>query len=230
MPNHVAIIMDGNGRWAKQRGLARTVGHKAGVEALHPIISSTAQWGIKTLTIFAFSTENWSRPAAEVAALMGFIEEYFQKQIASLHKQGVRICIIGQRENVPPAQLKVLDRAVALTRENETLTLNIAFNYGAQREIALAAREIARQAAAGRLNPDDVDEVLFESYLQLPGPPVDLMIRTSGELRLSNFLLYQMAYAELAFPKVYWPDFDTGAYRQTIEDYMARNRRFGKIS
>ena len=233
LPRHVAIIMDGNGRWAQKRGMPRSFGHKAGVEALREIIRHSDHLGIEALTIYAFSTENWKRSAEEVGALMGLLLEYFTKELDELHREHVCIRIIGDIEDMPKGlerQQAALYNAMERTKDNTGLKLNIALNYGGQQEIVRAARALARKAKDGELDPETIDMELFESELYTAGlPPVDFMIRTSGEIRLSNFLLYQLAYAEFYQTDVLWPDFDRKAYDEALFAYTKRNRRFGGV-
>lgn len=231
LPRHVAIIMDGNGRWAQRRGMPRTFGHKAGVEALREIIRCSSDLGIEALTIYAFSTENWRRSAEEVGALMGLLLEYFTKELDELHREHVRIRILGDIGGMPAGlerQQAALRAAVERTRENAGLKLNIALNYGGRQEIVRAARALAEKAACGEIRPDEITMEAFAAELYTAGlPEVDLIIRTSGEMRLSNFLLYQCAYAEFYETDVLWPDFDRNAYDEALMAYAKRNRRFG---
>lgn len=233
MPRHVAIIMDGNGRWAKKRGMPRTFGHKAGVEALREIIRHSDHLGIEALTIYAFSTENWKRSAEEVGALMGLLLEYFTKELDELHREGVCIRILGDIDDMPKGlerQQAALKAAMEKTKDNQGLKLNIALNYGGQQEIVHAAKNLARMAAAGEIDPEAIDGTMFANQLYTAGlPEVDFLIRTSGEMRLSNFLLYQMAYAEFYQTDVLWPDFDRAAYEEALAVYQKRNRRFGGV-
>jgi undecaprenyl diphosphate synthase len=228
-PRHIAIIMDGNGRWARQRSRPRTFGHGEGVEALRRTVEAAGELGVSYLTVFGFSTENWRRPIEEVNALFDLLRLYVARDLDHLTKEGVRIRVIGAREGLQPDLAQIIENAEIRTRANERLNLTIAFNYGGQDEIVRAARRIAKEAAAGRLDPDKIDVRSFAGYLDtadLPAP--DLVIRTSGELRLSNFLLWQAAYAELVFPDVLWPDFDKGALETAIDEYRRRDRRFGR--
>ena len=233
LPRHVAIIMDGNGRWAQRRGMPRSFGHKAGVEALREIIRHSDHLGIEALTIYAFSTENWKRSAEEVGALMGLLLEYFTKELDELHRENVRIRILGDISDMPAGlerQQQALYNAMDRTKENTGLKLNIALNYGGRQEIVAAAKKLAQLAAAGEINPDEIDMERFASKLYTAGlPEVDFMIRTSGEIRLSNFLLYQLAYAEFYQTDVLWPDFDRKAYDEALLAYTKRNRRFGGV-
>lgn len=228
LPRHVAIIMDGNGRWAKQHKLKVAVGHRAGTEALREIIRNSSDIGIEALTLYAFSTENWSRPRSEVEALMQLILDFFQSEIDELDEKNVRITILGEKDALPPRQRDALLEAERRTGPNTGLRLNIAINYGSRAELARAARALACKAAAGELDPQRITEDTFAQELYTAGQPdVDLLIRTSGEMRLSNFLLYQCSYAEFVFPTVLWPDFDLKQYHQCIAQYQSRQRRFG---
>ena len=233
LPHHVAIIMDGNGRWAQKRGMPRSFGHKAGVEALREIIRHSDHLGIEALTIYAFSTENWKRSAEEVGALMGLLLEYFTKELDELHRENVCIRILGDISDMPKGlekQQAALRNAMERTKDNTGLKLNIALNYGGRQEIVRAARALARKARDGEIDPDAIDMELFESELYTADlPEVDFMIRTSGEIRLSNFLLYQLAYAEFYQTDVLWPDFDRKAYDEALLAYTKRNRRFGGV-
>nr|MDD6336745.1 isoprenyl transferase [bacterium] len=230
VPRHVGIIMDGNGRWAQKRLMPRTFGHRAGMEAFKEIVRATDDFGIEALTVYALSSENWSRPKEEVSALMGLLQEYFLSQIDELHRQGVRIRVIGDGSRAPLAARQALERAQELTRNNTGLKLTVAFGYGARMEIVGAARELCRRVARGEISPDEVDEQAFEGHLYTHGlPPLDVIIRTGGEMRLSNFLLYQAAYAEFVFVDTLWPDFDRRAYASAIESFAARDRRFGGL-
>ncbi len=229
-PAHVAIIMDGNGRWAKARGLPRTAGHERGVEALRRTVEAAGDLGIRYLTVFSFSTENWRRPAAEVNTLFALLKAYVQRDLASLKQDGVRVRVIGQRAGLPPDIAELVDRAESETAANSKFHLTIAFNYGSRNEILRAATAYARALAAGEVTGDLTDEA-FEAYLDtrdLPDP--DLLIRTSGEYRISNFLLWQAAYAELLFVDVQWPDFNRVHLESAISRYHERERRFGAVA
>ena len=229
LPRHVAIIMDGNGRWAKKHKLKIALGHRAGTEALREIIRDSSNMGIESLSLYAFSTENWSRPPQEVAALMDLMLEFFASEIDELNEKNVRITILGEKDPLPEAQRKALNAAEARTRENSGLRLNIAINYGARTELTLAARRLAQAVADGSLQPEEIDESAFANQLCTAGQAdVDLLIRTSGEMRLSNFLLYQCAYAEFLFPGVLWPDFTLSHYHEAIVQYQRRHRRYGR--
>ncbi len=230
VPRHVAIIMDGNGRWAAARGLPRVEGHRRGVEALRRTIRAAAELGIGIVTIFSFSAENWSRPPEEIRELMGLLRRFIRNDLAELHKSGVRVRIIGEREDLDSDIAKLLIEAEELTRNNTKLTLVVAFNYGARQEIARAARRIAEQVTQGRLSPNEVTTETVGRFLDAPDlPDPDLIIRTSGEQRLSNFLLWQSAYSELVFVPVNWPDFDRATLEGAIREYRQRERRFGGL-
>jgi undecaprenyl diphosphate synthase len=230
VPRHVAIIMDGNGRWAAGRGLPRVEGHRRGVEALRNTVRAAGELGISFLTIFSFSSENWSRPPSEISDLMGLLRRFIRKDLAELHESNVRVRIIGERSGLDRDICLLLQEAEDLTRGNDGLTLVVAFNYGSRQEIANAARAIAIDVAQGRLSADDVTPERFGSYLHAPDiPDPDVIIRTSGELRLSNFLLWQAAYSELVFVPINWPDFDRAALEGVIEEYRRRERRFGGL-
>ena len=231
VPRHVAIIMDGNGRWAAARGLPRVEGHRRGVEVLRRTIRTAGELGIEIITIFSFSSENWSRPAAEVGELMGLLRRFIRNDLAELHRTGVRVRVIGERAGLEDDIGRLLIEAEELTKNNTKLTLVVAFNYGARQEIARAARRIADEVAQGRLKPDEVTIDTVAGFLDtadLPDP--DLIIRTSGEQRLSNFLLWQSAYSELVFVPTNWPDFDRAALEAAIDDFRQRERRFGGLA
>ncbi|MCA1735074.1 MAG: di-trans,poly-cis-decaprenylcistransferase [Actinobacteria bacterium] len=230
IPRHVGLILDGNGRWANARGLPRTAGHAAGEAALFDTVEGSLELGIEWLTAYTFSTENWSRDADEVEFLMWFNQDLLTRRRDSLADQGVRMHFIGDLADprIPDHNRKEMEEATELTVGNERLHLVFAFNYGSQREIAAAAATIAKRAASGELSPTEIDEKLFSSFLYLPEmPPLDLVIRSSGEHRLSNFLLWQAAYAEFWFPGILWPDFNRDHLRQAVIDYQGRERRFG---
>ena len=229
-PRHVAIIMDGNGRWAAARGLPRAEGHRRGVEALRRTVRAAGELGVRYLTIFSFSAENWSRPAAEISELMGLLRRFIRHDLAELHGNNVRVRVIGERESLDPEIRKLITEAEELTKANNGLTLVIAFNYGSRQEIARAAQRMAVEAAAGRLQASDVSAEKLASFLDAPDvPDPDLIIRTSGEQRLSNFLLWQAAYSELVFLPIYWPEFDRGALENAILEFHRRERRFGGL-
>jgi undecaprenyl diphosphate synthase len=228
---HIAVIMDGNGRWAAERGLPRAEGHRQGVESVRRTVEAAIDLGITHLTLFSFSSENWTRPEQEIHVLFGLLRRFIRRDLADLHKHGVKIRVIGTRTGLESDLLRMIDEAVELTKDNTALNLTIAFNYGARDEIARAAQRVAEDVARGSLAPSDVTEERFETYLDtadLPDP--DLLIRTSGELRLSNFLLWQLAYAEFVFVDVYWPDFSREQLEAAIAEYQRRSRRFGGTS
>ena len=230
VPRHVAIIMDGNGRWAAARGLPRVEGHRRGVEAVRRTVRAATDIGIQYLTIFSFSAENWTRPASEIGELMGLLRRFIRNDLADLHKANVRVRVIGEREGLAPDIARLLIEAEELTRENDGLTMVVAFNYGARQEIVRAARRLAEEVAAGALKASDIDLDRLTQALDAPDlPDPDLIIRTSGEQRLSNFLLWQSAYAELVFVPTYWPDFDRAALEGAIREYQQRERRFGGL-
>lgn len=228
VPRHVAIIMDGNGRWAKARRLPRVAGHRKGVEAVRKVVEAAPDLGLEVLTLYAFSSENWKRPPDEVADLMGLLNHYVRTEVAELHKNGIRLRFIGDWHALKPDTVRLLEDAQALTFANTRMTLAIALNYGAQDEIVRAARGLAAEAAAGRLDPASIDAEMIAARLDTAElPPPDLVIRTSGEQRLSNFLLWQAAYAELVFTEQLWPDFDGGSLLAAVSAFGARERRFG---
>ncbi len=230
-PRHVAIIMDGNGRWAAARGLPRIEGHRRGVEALRRTVRAAGDLGISVLTIFSFSSENWSRPLSEISDLMGLLRRFIRNDLAELHKSNVRVRISGEREGLDRDICLLLQEAEDLTRNNTGLTLVVAFNYGARQEIAQAARRLAIEVAAGRLSADEVTPERLAGYFHAPDiPDPDVIIRTSGEQRLSNFLLWQAAYSELVFVPINWPDFDRAALEGAIAEYRRRERRFGGLA
>jgi undecaprenyl diphosphate synthase len=231
MPRHVAIIMDGNGRWAAARGLPRVEGHRRGVEALRRTIRAAGEMGIKVITIFSFSSEDWSRPPAEVGELMGLLRRFIRNDLAELHRSGVRVRIIGERAGLEADIGRLLIEAEELTNKNTGLTLVVAFNYGARQELARAARRAAEEVLQGRLKPEDITADRLGGFLDAPDlPDPDVIIRTSGEQRLSNFLLWQSAYSELVFVPVNWPDFDRAALEGAIREYRQRERRFGGLA
>ncbi|MFA9387590.1 MAG: isoprenyl transferase [Methyloceanibacter sp.] len=228
---HVAIIMDGNGRWAAERGLPRAEGHRQGVESVRCTLEAAMELGVSHLTLFSFSSENWSRPKQEINDLFGLLRRFVRRDLADLHKNGVKIRVIGARTGLESDILRMLDEAAELTKDNTALNLTIAFNYGARDEIARAARRIAEDVKAGAMDASDVTPEKFSTYLDTAGlPDPDLLIRTSGELRLSNFLLWQLAYAEFVFVDVYWPDFSKDVFAAAIAEYQQRSRRFGGTS
>lgn len=233
LPQHIAIIMDGNGRWAKERKLPRTIGHKYGVEILRNVIETSCKLKIQNLTLYAFSTENWKRPAFEVNALMLLIYEYLDKYVVDLNNKNIKLSILGDITPLDNKLINMLESAITLTRNNSGLRLNVALNYGSRDEILAAVKNIAAKCIEGKIDIQQIDDNYFKQYLytkDLPDP--DLVIRTGGESRLSNFLLYQSAYSELYFtdPDTMWPDFDTKEYLKAIVTYQNRDRRFGAIS
>jgi undecaprenyl diphosphate synthase len=230
VPRHVAIIMDGNGRWAAERGLPRSAGHKQGVEALRRAVRTAADLGIEYLTIYSFSSENWTRPAAEVSFLLELLRRFIRMDVAELHAAGVKITVIGEREGLDPGIVSLLEDAESLTRENSKLKLIVAFNYGSRQEITRAARVIATKVRDGKIDPADITPAVLANHLDTGGiPDPDLLIRTGGEQRLSNYLLWQCAYTEFVFIPEYWPDFTAEVFRRAILDYQSRERRFGGV-
>lgn len=230
IPHHVAIIMDGNGRWAKKRGLPRVAGHKAGIKAIKEVTHLADKLNIKVLTLYAFSTENWKRPESEVKFLMDLPQEFLIKDIDELIERNVRIRVMGFNEKVPEHTLKAIQEAESRTKNNTGLILNFALNYGGREEIISAAKAIANDILEGKLDKDNINEEIISQYLltkEYPDP--DLLIRTSGEQRISNFLLWQLAYSELWFTSIYWPEFDQANFLQAIYDYQQRSRRFGAL-
>ncbi|WP_412776182.1 isoprenyl transferase [Thalassospira lucentensis] len=230
VPRHVAIIMDGNGRWARGRGKPRTMGHRAGVEAVRRTVEASAELGIEYLTLYGFSTENWKRPESEVSDLMGLLRLFLKRELATLHRNDVKIRIIGDRTRFADDIRDLLAKAEDQTRDNTRLNLTIALSYGARAEITQAVREIARKVASGEVSADAVTEDLIEQNLSTVGmPDPDLLIRTSGEQRISNFLLWQSAYTEFVFEDVLWPDFDRSHLERAIDNFAGRERRFGAV-
>ena len=228
LPQHVAIIMDGNGRWANARGMPRTLGHRQGAEAVRRCITGAMELGIPYLTLYGFSSENWRRPMSEVEDLMGLLRRYLQSELAELHKNGIRLRVIGDRARLPGDITRLIDDAEARTEHNDRLTLVMALSYGSRQEITEAARKLAEAVHAGTLLPSEINESLFaEGLLTTDIPDPDLLIRTSGEQRLSNFLLWQSAYSELIFVDKLWPDFDKGDLLAAVEEYRRRDRRYG---
>ncbi len=226
IPRHIAVIMDGNGRWAKAHNLPRLAGHRAGTENLRRVIEGCVEYGVAYLTIYAFSTENWERPEEEVKGLMMIVEDVIDRELKELHRNGVQLRHIGRMEGLSPFLQKKVKDAIAQTRENKRLILNIAFNYGGRDELVCAVREIIREG----ISADAVDEALIGNHLFTAGiPDPDLVVRTSGEMRVSNFLIWQSAYSEWYFPAVLWPDFDKEELRKALWEYSSRDRRFGGI-
>ena len=230
VPHHVAIIMDGNGRWAAERGLPRSAGHKQGVEALRGAVRTASDLGIGYLTIYSFSSENWSRPAAEVSFLLELLRRFIRLDVADLHRAGVKISVIGERDGLDPGIVKLLEDAETLTAANTGLRLIVAFNYGSRLEITRAVRTIARKVAEGKIDPADVSQAVIANHLDTAGiPDPDLLIRTGGEQRLSNYLLWQCAYTEFVFTPEYWPDFTSEVFHRAVAEYQSRERRFGGV-
>jgi len=230
IPSHIAIIMDGNGRWAAARGLPRVAGHRTGLDAVRRTIEGCREYGVRVLTLYAFSTENWRRPAGEVEALMRLLGEALIDEFDDLMEAGVQFRMSGELDSLEPALREQVEQVIALTRDNKTLVLNIAYNYGGRAEIIDAVRRLGGDLASGRLTPQTIDEAALGRYLYTAGlPDPDLLIRTGGEQRISNFLLWQIAYTELYFCDVYWPDFDRSHLLAAIADYQQRRRRFGGV-
>ncbi|MEB3183518.1 MAG: isoprenyl transferase [Cyanobacteriota bacterium] len=230
LPAHVAVIMDGNGRWARSRGLPRVMGHRAGVEALKRTLRLCSDWGIGALTAYAFSTENWSRPGEEVSFLMALFERVLERELEALEREQVRIRFLGDLEQLPAGLQTLIAEATSRTAANIGIRFNVCTNYGGRAELVRAARRLAEQVAAGSLDPQAIDEQRFSAELHTAGEvDPDLLIRTSGEQRISNFLLWQLAYAELHITDVLWPDFDAGALVSALTDFQGRNRRFGGV-
>lgn len=230
LPHHVAVIMDGNGRWAKARGWARAWGHRRGVDALKRLLRCCKDWGIPALTAYAFSTENWNRPAEEVDFLLALFERVLRAEMAEMHREGVRIRFVGDLERLPLSLQEEIHRAMTATADNQGVQFSVATNYGGRQEILQACRRLAEQVKQGHLDPTDIDESLFSQHLythDLQDP--DLLIRTSGEQRLSNYLLWQMAYTEQYFTQTFWPDFDREGFHQALLSYQSRQRRFGGL-
>lgn len=231
VPRHVAIIMDGNGRWAAARGLPRGEGHRRGVEALRRTVRAAGEIGIGTLTIFAFSSENWARPKSEIRDLLGLLRLFIRNDLADLKRNNVRVRVIGERDTLAPDVRRLLEEAEEITQGNDGMTLVVAFNYGARQEIARAAQRLADEVAAGRITSSDITAERLSQFMDMPDlPDPDLIIRTSGEQRLSNFLLWQSAYSELVFVPTFWPDFDRAALEQAISEFARRERRFGGLA
>ena len=230
LPRHIAIIMDGNGRWAKRRLLNRVKGHEKGADTVRTVVRTCRQIGIQFLSLYAFSTENWQRPKAEVSALMTLLKRYIASEKEELHRQHIRVNVLGELESLPADVRAPLMDIVALTRENAGMAVNLAISYGGRAEIVRMVREIALQVQAGRLTPDAIDAGLVARHLYTAGmPDPDLLIRTSGEMRISNFLLWQIAYAEIFVTPTLWPDFDREEFLAILHQFQARERRFGKV-
>ena len=228
---HVALVMDGNGRWAKRRSLPRSLGHRAGVEALKRTVATAPELNIRYLTVFGFSTENWSRPAAEVAELMALPRRYFESDLGRLEREGVRVRVIGRRAGLNPDLIQIIEEAERRTASNDAFFLQVAFNYGGQADITDAARRLAQDISAGLVRPEELDEARFASYLSTSAtPPPDLIVRPSGEQRLSNFLLWEAAYSELVFQDVLWPDYGPEHLKAAVEAFRTRERRYGAVA
>jgi undecaprenyl diphosphate synthase len=231
IPRHVAIIMDGNGRWARERMLPRPVGHRQGMKSVREVVEASIEAGVEVLSLFAFSQENWQRPAGEVSALMSLLEEYIAKEARELDEQGVHVVFLGDLDRLGKRQREAVDSVMALTAHNSKLLLNLFISYGARAELVRAARLIAEDVAAGRLTPAQVDEAALAGKLFTAGcPDPDLLIRTSGEMRISNFMLWQLAYTEIHISPVLWPDFGRADLYKAILDFQSRERRFGRVS
>jgi undecaprenyl diphosphate synthase len=229
-PMHIAIIMDGNGRWAKERGLPRVEGHRAGAESIREVTEACIELGVKYLTLYAFSSENWNRPKSETDALMKLLDRFLDDKAVELDKQNIRLQAIGELDRLPAATRKRLDRIQERTKDHQTMTLVLALSYGAREEITAAVRAIAKAAVAGEISPDEIDGELFSQHLytkDIPDP--DLLIRTSGEMRVSNFLLWQISYSEIVIVKKMWPDFRQGDLFEAVDEYKKRHRRFGAL-
>jgi undecaprenyl diphosphate synthase len=231
LPTHLAIIMDGNGRWAQQRMLKRIVGHQRGAETVKMVVEQASLLGIRYLTLFAFSSENWSRPAIEVRALMTLLKKYIRQETARMMRKNIRYNVIGNRSELPDDVNETLDWAIRETSGNTGMVLTLALSYGGRQELSMAATRLARDVLAGRLAADDITMEVFGGYLDTGGlPDPDFLIRTSGEMRISNFLLWQLAYTELYFTDINWPDFTINEFRKALDDFQSRERRFGKTS
>jgi undecaprenyl diphosphate synthase len=230
IPRHIAIIMDGNGRWAKTRGLPRAEGHRAGAESVREAVETCRQLGVDYLTLYAFSSENWNRPQKEVDALMSLLERFLREKLPELLKQNIRFNTIGRLDMLPDKCRKQIDKAIASTKGNTGLTLILALSYGSREEITDAARALAIKAIAGEIDPADIDNELFAQHLYTAGTPdPDLLVRTSGELRISNFLLWQISYSEIVISPKYWPDFRNADLRAAVDEYSSRHRRYGAV-
>ncbi|GAB4136500.1 MAG: polyprenyl diphosphate synthase [Cyanobacteria bacterium J069] len=231
LPKHVAVIMDGNGRWAKQRGLPRIMGHRRGVDTLKELLRCCRDWGIEALTAYAFSTENWGRPLEEVDFLMTLFERVLRQELREMMEEQVRIRFVGDLSRLPASLRSEIERSMAETSQNQGIQFSVATNYGGRQEIVQACRAIAMQVEQGKLHPGEIDEALFSQHLYTKGTgDPDLLIRTSGEMRISNFLLWQMAYAEMYITDTLWPDFDRAEFHRALVDYQQRDRRFGRLS
>ena len=230
IPRHIAVIMDGNGRWAKERGLPRREGHRAGAESVREVTDACIELGVEYLTVYAFSSENWNRPESEVKALMELLDRFLAEKAKDLKKQNIRLTAIGQLDRLPAKTRKLLDKIIAQTAGHTAMTLVLALSYGGREEIVAAARSLAMDAAAGRIEPSQINCTMFASHLQTAGiPDPDLLIRTSGEMRVSNFLLWQISYAEIVIVKKFWPDFRRNDLIDAVREYQRRHRRFGAL-
>lgn len=230
IPRHIAVIMDGNGRWAKERGLPRREGHRAGAESVREICDTCIDLGVEYLTLYAFSSENWSRPADEVKALMSLLDRFLKEKAKDLDQQGIRLLAIGQLEKLPEKTRALLDRIIAHTADHKAMTLVLALSYGGREEIVSAAKSLAEDAVAGKIQPSDIDAARFASRLHTADiPDPDLLVRTSGEMRVSNFLLWQISYAEIVIVKKFWPDFRRNDLVEAVGEYQLRHRRFGAL-
>ncbi len=230
IPRHIAIIMDGNGRWAKERGLPRLEGHRAGAESVREVMEACIERGVEYLTLYAFSSENWSRPVTEVKALMSLLDRFLDEKAKDLDRQNVRLLAIGQLDRLPEKTRALIERIQARTAHHTAMTLVLALSYGGREEIVSAARSLATDAVAGKISASDIDGDLFASRLQTAGiPDPDLLVRTSGEMRISNFLLWQISYAEIIIVKKFWPDFRQGDLFEAVQEYQRRHRRFGAL-
>ena len=230
IPRHIAIIMDGNGRWAKERGLPRLEGHRAGAESVREVMEACIELGVEYLTLYAFSSENWSRPATEVSALMSLLDRFLNEKAKDLDRQNVRLLAIGQLDRLPAKTRALIERIQVRTANNTKMTLVLALSYGGREEIVAAARSLATDAVAGKISSTDIDAELFASRLQTAGiPDPDLLVRTSGEMRVSNFLLWQISYAEIIIVKKFWPDFRQRDLAEAVQEYQRRHRRFGAL-
>ncbi|WP_449036088.1 isoprenyl transferase [Peptostreptococcus stomatis] len=230
VPNHIAIIMDGNGRWAKSRFMPRTYGHKMGVETIRKVVKECSRLGVRYLTLYAFSTENWKRPKDEVSALMGLLVKYLRNELEELHKNNVKILTIGDISKLPQACIEELDFAKEKTKDNRGLVMSLALNYGGRNDLVNAVKNISQEVVDGKISVEDIGDDLISSHLSTKeSPDPDLVIRTSGEQRLSNFLLWELAYSEFYFTDIHWPDFDEKELQKAIFAYQSRDRRFGGI-
>lgn len=230
VPAHIAIIMDGNGRWAKSRFMPRTYGHKVGVETIRKVVKECSRLGVKYLTLYAFSTENWKRPKDEVSALMGLLVKYLRNELEELHKNNVKILTIGDISKLPQACIEELDHAKEKTKDNTGLVMSLALNYGGRNDLVNAVKNISQEVVDGKISVDDIGDDLISSHLSTKeSPDPDLVVRTSGEQRLSNFLLWELAYSEFYFTDIHWPDFDEKELQKAIFAYQSRDRRFGGI-